>query len=170
MQIGIIAGDRVIRTSRSVPSAFVQRPKDSAKGRKWFKLDQGMIDLSNTEGTEVHITGAEYIVGKQRYPLQGYAVLARLTPDFRLVPHLRIAVGREIKLVKDESGGNAFWPVIVKNPDVRVSSLPPPPVVEEALNAGEVTETADLSSMAEAMVSSEPPSGSPEDSPFDDEW
>jgi hypothetical protein len=170
MQVGIVTKDRVIRTNRSVPSPFVQRPENVAKGRKWFKLDQGTIDLDDTEGTEVHITGTEYIVGKRRYPLQGYAVLARLTPDFRLVPHLRIAVGREIQLVKDESGGSAFWPVIVQNPDIRMSSSPPPPVVEEALNAGRISETADLNPMAEAMVSSEPPSGSLDDSPFDDEW
>jgi hypothetical protein len=181
MQIGIATNDRLVYCGKSLQSISIQKPETLAPNRNWFKLMPGKIDIEDIEGTDVLILGEKYVIGNRKYPLEGYAISARLTPEFTLVPHLRLAVGKEVKIHKaayknklpeamqnwpaaeldalmTEKGieDNPFWPVIVKCSVSERSNSIIPPLVQQALEE-EVTETTNLTDMVEAMMNSEAP-------------
>jgi hypothetical protein len=75
----------------------------------------GIQDPDEVEGTEILITGKQYILFNRRYDLgAGYGVVAKLTPDMQVVPLLRQAVGREVGVITDENdiGINGLWPIL----------------------------------------------------------
>ena len=118
MQIDIVTNEnhRAV-VGRSLPSSAVIRKEDTYTDRRYFKLMSGLSDFSDMEVQDCLLIGTEYIINNRRYDLaSGYAIKAKVTPAFQVIPELRKAKGREINVIKDEDGRGILdrWPVIVR--------------------------------------------------------
>lgn len=116
MQLSIIlTTDRRVNPGRSIPSSHIKRPDNVHPHRNWFTLMPGTQDPDEVEGTEILITGKQYVLFNRRYDLgAGYGIVAKLTPDMQVTPLLRRAVGKEVDVIKDKNnfGINGLWPIL----------------------------------------------------------
>lgn len=158
MDINLILPDNSqVYAGRGVPATTMHSGRDLLpKGRNFCHWFPGSPS-DDIEGTDVLITAKEYVIGKRRYDLQsGYAIVARLTPKFTLVPRLRKAVSRETEAIRDADGNpiNEYWPVLRRIWEEPVAPEPKTygesfDFVSDAMEAlgelNDLTETSDLS-------------------------
>ena len=116
LNIDIVTKDNNrIAVGRSLPSESVQRG-GLYPSRKYFKLMTAMDEIKESVPCEkVLITGNEYIISNRHYDLtSGYAIVAQMTPDYKIYPELRRSKGKEIGVIKDENGLGVLdrWPVL----------------------------------------------------------
>lgn len=120
MEISIISFENyLVKCHKSVTSDSVIRGK-LAPDRNWFKLYPGMCrkDAEKVNGEEVFLTGIEYIINHRRYDLKEYGIKCILTPSYILIPILREAKGKEVKICQGlgYEPEESYWPIIEKLP------------------------------------------------------
>ena len=165
MNIAILYEEKKIANpGNSISSEYVIRA-ELCPDRNWFKLFPGMYQehIEEAQGEEILIAGIEYIINYRRYPLKGYGIKCLLTEDYSLIPILRKAKGREIKICQNlgYEPEESYWPIIEFLPvaeETTIENNDSNEIVEKALSSSTVDEHYDESDHEEDSGISEPDS------------
>jgi len=114
MNINIIVDGKTINVGGGYPISALWGYDEKTPGRTHCCLFSGSAS-ETIEGTSVWLQGSEYVIGHRRYDLSsGFVLAATLTPKFTIIPRLRLAVGKEIEILRDKNGNpiNHFWPIL----------------------------------------------------------